>query len=239
MPTAHAIYLVKSYANEQYAKNFIEEGEMYMNTATFYRYLAYREKGCPYNIDWTQDTSKGISDQREGIVCDSIFLRQNNPMFCMYTVADCDIKGERIIGLKRKAVNEFLANGHTCFVIVPIDEFFNVAISKLNNTCQFDFVHYEKASFESDFQYLISNDLSVLYRKSLRYAHQQEYRIVSSITTKQARIEFDQGKYVIKFEDGTDYRGVTEYIGDISKFARLFKYSDLIDFDKEYYTINL
>lgn len=74
---AKARYLIKSYANEQHAKNFIEKGEMYMNIATYYRYLAYCEKDSPYNIDWTVDTSKGISDPREGIVFDVAFMRQN------------------------------------------------------------------------------------------------------------------------------------------------------------------
>lgn len=233
-----AVYLIKSFDSIKYANNFIQKGEMYFNCPEYYRYLGFQEmleeaNGNYDKINWDKPSSKGISDLNEATVANTIGIYRYTPIYCMYTVGAKDVFGNKI-RLRKKAFEEFKNNGHSCFVICKIKDFFDRLKSSLGEDFASDFIKYQKATPKTEMQYLQSRQ-EVLFRKSPYFCDQQEYRIILPKEKIETKLFFNGKNYTICLTNKDKYKGIIKEIGNISDFSKLITYDQLKSCDNYYY----
>lgn len=237
-----AKYLIKSFDNEQYAFSFLKKGEMYFNCPTYYRYLGYCEDIEDLNKDHDDANlavakSKSIGDICESTIGGCVGVYNNLPVYCMYTVGEKDTK-KNLIGVRKEAFEGFKRSKHCCFVICEIAPFFNRIKEVFKDQFWADYISYCGVTLESVMDFLKHN-AEVIFRKSLCYAHQQEYRVVLRDDKINARIYGGENSCKICLADGTPYRGIIKRIGDISSFSKIVPYEALTLSDEKYYYFDL
>ncbi|HCY51276.1 MAG TPA: hypothetical protein DHU65_01060 [Clostridiales bacterium] len=234
-----ARFLIKSFDNVQYAKKFLMEGEMYFNCPAYFRYLAKRGELAKLNNNGEviKNQFKGIGDFNEASIAWTIRVYQNIPIYCMYTVGNNDVKGNNVL-LRKKAFDEFKSNNHKYFVVCEKEQFFNRIYSVFAGDGVFMFVSYEGVNPQSE-EFYVSHMREALFRKSLSYAHQQEFRIALANDRINSKITYSNQSCEILLSDGQPYRGILRRVGDISAFSKIISYEVLNCFDEKYYSFNI
>ncbi len=217
-------YLVKFQGeNPQYAKNLIDMGELHMCSAQYY-------------IDEELVSGvRGQGDKYENEVMGFIHIDMGCPIYCMYAVYECQCDDE-FIWVDKKIIEDFCPSGGyiTVCETLPFIRQFNRIYTKGYDA---GLVTYGNRNVSFDMQLLGKRQTGHFFKRpDLKY--QQEFRIV--LDEKLNEKELPEDRQVLVAKDGRRFWRPYEYgfknfnIGDITKFSKQVKTTDLEEYDTGY-----
>lgn len=217
-------YLIKFQGtNSSYAKSLMYEGELHMCSAQYY-------------IDAELISGiRGQGDKYENEIIGFIHVDMGCPMYCMYAVYEKQCRDNNI-WINKKIIEDFCPDGGyiTICETMPLVNQFNSTYAK-----EFDvgLVTYGNRNVSFDIKLMERRQTGHFFKRpDLNY--QQEFRIV--LDEELEKKELPEDRQVMVAKDGRRFWRPYEYgfknfnIGDITKFSKQVKTTDLEEYETGY-----
>ena len=151
-------YLVKFQGEEAHAKNLVEKGELFMQSAVTYVELE------------DQSNKKGQGDVREGIILDCVRKGMDYPMYCMHAVDKRRVyvdQGEEFILFDRRNIEDFTRNNKGYITVLDPMKFIQRFQQKYFGPFDIGLVQYRRRNQEFDTEFI--KDGHALFYKDPRF----------------------------------------------------------------------
>ena len=221
-------YLVKFQGEEKHANSLLNKGEIYMQSAQYYKVLEMKTG------------IRGQGDIHENEFFDFINVGMEFPIYCMYAVYRNQLKKQNIV-IEPKIIDDFCKDGGYITVCKTVD-----FLQQFNQFCVSDnwsagLVQYGHRTVFEDLVLLKSKNTAHFFKEG-DLSYQQEFRIrinepVERVQLPKEKCEIIKLKKKNYYHDHT-FKTRTEIIHDISAFSIQYTTKEL-DFDGYKYLLRL
>ncbi|MFI3172020.1 MAG: hypothetical protein R3Y58_06615 [Eubacteriales bacterium] len=224
-------YLIKTISEECYIDKLVNDGEMFMRPLGYFNALERYGK------------NKEQGDEAEATAFGIIRCCQDNPVYCMYTVFEDQVKDGYIL-IRKDYSDKFIKSGDGYFAVIDYECF----QKNLNENCfdgysfYYGTVSYGVLSMESQAQLFSESNKNIAYCKRKQYGYQQEYRVIVCKNLVKIDVsliwnEEKKGKYIANpLEQYGSFLGKIE---NTKEFVLKYSMSELKEYSEEYYAIDI
>ena len=206
------IFLLKMGLTEEFADTIVKENKIYTNSVKYYTYIEENE------------LNKGVLDEREGLLLNCIHKFSDDPIFCLYSINDCDIvkiEDETYISINKQFYINFSKNKEWC-VVIKGKPFIDKCIQNFKGVgyrlgpVLYGFLNYYQQS-----SLIVDKNRDSIYIKRPEFAYQNEYRLYIQDSFDETYYNRETKK--LYYKDKTEYKGKKYKIDDLGTISNKIK----------------